>query len=99
MSDEVEENDGQPGKVNIETTLAVVSNILNSDDFTADVIEQNGWKIEDVLGSQTKLHVAVLFLASRYQWSVELLSRQTDTLKKQVDELQQRLSQMEDDGK
>ena len=95
MSDQVEENEGQPSGVNIEKTLAVVSNILADNTIATEVIEHNGWDHRLVNRPE---QVAILFLASRYQWSVELLSTQTATLKKELDELRQRVALLENSG-
>ena len=92
MSDQVEENEGQPTGVSIEKTLAVVSNILNDPDFTKEVTRHNGW--QPTLNMFPE-QVALLFLASRYQWSVELLSTQIATLRAELDELRQRTAQLE----
>lgn len=81
--DEVE---GQPNGVRIESTLAVVSNILASFDFAQEVVKHNGWEISGP-PSQFQHTVAILFLASRFQRAVDTLSRQTATLKNQVDAL------------
>jgi hypothetical protein len=87
MSDEVEV---QPNGVSVEQTLAVVSHILSDNEFAAEVRNQNSWL--DTLSDQD---TAVLFLASRYQWSVGLLSLQTDTLKRELDGLATQLADLE----
>jgi len=68
----------QPNGVSVEETLAVVSHVLSDSEFAAEVRNQNGWV--DMSDENT----AVLFLASRYQWSVTLLSLQTATLKREI---------------
>jgi len=68
--------------VSVEQTLAVVSHVLSDPEFAAEVRNQNGWK-EDLSDQDT----ALLFLASRYQWSVALLSIRDETVKRQVDGL------------
>lgn len=84
------EVDTQPNGVSVEQTLAVVSHILSDSDFAAEVRSQNGW-VDDLSDERT----AVLFLASRYQWSVGLLSIQTATLKRELDGLATQLSDLE----
>lgn len=76
--------------MSVEATLAVVSHVLSDPEFAAAVREQNGW-VEDLSDEQT----AVLFLASRYQWSVALLSTQTATLKRELDGLATQLADLE----
>ncbi len=80
----------QPTGVSVEQTLAVVSHVLSDPEFAAEVRNQNGW-IEDLTDEKT----AVLFLASRYQWSVSLLSLQTTTLKRELDGLATQLAHLE----
>ncbi len=84
MSDEVEV---QPTGTSVEETLAVVSHVLSDPEFAAEVRNQNGW-VDDLTDEKT----AILFLASRYQWSVSLLSLQTSTLKRELDGLATRIS-------
>jgi len=72
----------QPTGVSVEETLAVVSHVLSDPEFAAEVRKQNDWK-EDLPDQDT----ALLFLASRYQWSVALLSIRDETLKRQVEGL------------
>ena len=72
----------QPNGESVEQTLAVVSHVLSDPEFAAEVRNQNGWK-EDLSDQDT----ALLFLSSRYQWSVALLSIRDETLKRQVDGL------------
>lgn len=81
----------QPTGASVEETLAVVSHVLNDPEFAAEVRNQNGW-VEDLSDDRT----AVLFLASRYQWSVGLLSMQTNTLSNQVQGLERRIVNFED---
>ena len=82
----------QPTGASVEQTLAVVSHILVDPEFAAEVRNQNGW-VEDM----TDRHdTAILFLASRYQWSVGLLSMQTNTLSNQVQGLERRIVDLED---
>ena len=71
--------DVQPSGEVIEETLAVVSHILSAPDFAEKVRNQNGW-----VASLTDEKTAILFLASRYQGSMSLLSRQTSTLLLQI---------------
>jgi hypothetical protein len=82
--------EGQPNGVSVEETLAVVSHILHDPEFAAGVRKQNHW-LDDLTDERT----AVLFLASRYQWSVSLLSLQTATLKREVDGLADHLESLE----
>lgn len=92
MSDDV---DVQPSGERIETTLAVVANILTDAAFAKEVVAHNGWDEVDI-PPLSQQDVAILFLASRYQWAVNLLSRQTTTLKAQVDGLLSRVDSLED---
>lgn len=73
----------QPNGVSIERTLDVVGNILANPDFAKEVATHNGWFVNDDFSQE---RVALLFLACRFQWAVDLLSRQTSTLSKQVEE-------------
>lgn len=66
----------------VEKTLEVVSHILVDADFAAEVVAHNGW-----IEALDQKDVAVLFLASRFQWAVGLLSVQTATLRRELDEL------------
>jgi hypothetical protein len=84
------EVEAQPNGVSVEQTLAVVSHVLSDPGFAAEVRSQNNW-VGDLSDEQT----AVLFLASRYQWSVALLSLQTATLKRELDGLATQLSDLE----
>jgi hypothetical protein len=84
------EVDAQPTGVSVEQTLAVVSYILHDPELAAEVRKQNGW-LETLSDERT----AVLFLASRYQWSAALLSTQIATLKREVDGLATQLSDLE----
>lgn len=83
--------DAQPNGVSIEQTLAVVSHILANADFANEVVEHNAW-----VDGLSQLEVALLFLTSRYQSAVEVLSRQTDTLHREVDGLKTRVRELED---
>lgn len=80
----------QPNGVTIEQTLEVVSHILADADFASEVVVHNGW-IEGL----PEVEVALLFLASRYQSAVTVLSRQTDTLHREVDGLLRRVQELE----
>lgn len=80
----------QPSGVSVEQTLAVVSHVLNDPEFAAEVRKQNDW-VDALSDEQT----AVLFLASRYQWSVALLSLQTTTLKRELDGLATQVEALE----
>jgi len=84
------ETEAQPNGVSVEQTLAVVSHVLSDPELAAEVRSQNGW-VEDLTDEQT----ALLFLASRYQWSVALLSIQTTTLKRELDGLATQLADLE----
>lgn len=64
----------------VQATLEVVSHILTDAETANEVAEHNGW-----VDGLTQEQVAILFLASRYQSTVDVLSRQTDTLKNKVD--------------
>ncbi len=68
----------QPNGVSVEETLAVVSHVLSDPEFAAEVRNQNSWV------EMSDDNTALLFLASRYQWSVTLLSLQTATLKREI---------------
>jgi hypothetical protein len=81
----------QPTGRSVEETLAVVSHVLSNPEFAKGVREQNGW-----VDSLTDEHTALLFLASRYQESVTLLSLRTDTLKRELDGIVTRLTDIED---
>jgi hypothetical protein len=82
--------EAQPNGVSVEQTLAVVSHVLTDPEFAAEVRSQNEW-VADLSDEQT----AILFLASRYQWAVALLSLQTRTLKRELDGLATQLSDLE----
>lgn len=85
MSDEV-----QPNGVSIERTLDVVGSILADEAFAQDVAVHNGWGAE-----LSQERVAILFLAFRFQWAVDLLSRRTATLNNKVDEAINRAANLE----
>ena len=84
------EVEAQPTGASVEETLAVVSHVVNDPEFAAEVRKQNDW-IDELTDDRT----AILFLASRYQWSVALLSIQTATLKRELDGLATQLSDLE----
>lgn len=87
----------QPTGVSVERTLDVVAKVLDSREFAEEVATHNNWP-KDM--SQDK--VALLFLACRFQWAVDLLSRQAATLKREVDGLTGSVRTMENrecDGK
>jgi len=86
----VEDANVQPNGVDISPTLLAVNEILFNAEFAADVRAHNNW-VEDLSDERT----AILFLASRYQGTVDLLSRQTITLKQWVDGLDRRLVALE----
>ena len=77
----VVEVETQPNGVSVERTLDVVGMILGDVDFAKEVAVHNGWG-DDLSQDRT----AVLFLACRFQWAIDLLSRQTSTLSKRVEE-------------
>ena len=86
-----EEVDVQPNGVRVEKTLEVVERILQDTDFAAEVAEHNGWSTDaDVR------ETALRFLASRYQWSVSLLSLQTNNLKAEMDALSDAVRHLQD---
>lgn len=82
--------EAQPTGETVEQTLAVVSHVLADSEFAAEVRNQNGWK-EDLSDQDT----ATLFLSSRYQWSMALLSLQTATLKRELAGLATQLEELE----
>ena len=82
--------DVQPNGVDISPTVLAVNEILFNSEFAAEVREHNGWA-KDLSDERT----ALLFLAARYQWTVELLSRQTVTLKQATEGLERRLVALE----
>ena len=82
--------DVQPNGVDISPTVLAVNEILFNSEFAAEVREHNNW-VEDLSDERT----ALLFLAARYQWTVELLSRQTVTLKQATEGLERRLVALE----
>ncbi len=84
------EADVQPNGVDISPTLLAVNEILFNSEFAAQVRAHNNWA-EDLSDDRT----AVLFLAARYQWAVDLLSRQTITLKQTTEGLERRLVALE----
>jgi len=85
--------DAQPNGESVEQTIAVVSHVLNDPEFATEVRKQNDWK-EDLSDADT----AVLFLASRFQWAVGLLSVQTATLKRELDGLATQFADLEARG-
>ena len=87
----VEDTDAQPTGESVEQTLAVVSHILMDSKFAAEVRKDNGWR-SDICDERT----AVLFLASRYQWSVGILALQTATLERSVWDLSRRIVDLEE---
>ncbi len=80
----------QPNGIDISPTLLAVNEILFNSEFAAELRAHNNW-VEDLSDERT----ALLFLAARYQWAVELLSRQTITLKQQSEGLERRLVALE----
>jgi hypothetical protein len=86
----VKNADVQPNGVDISPTVLAVNEILFNPEFAAEVREHNNW-VADLSDERT----ALLFLAARYQSSVDLLSRQTTTLKQHVDGLERRIAAFE----
>ncbi|KKL73934.1 hypothetical protein LCGC14_2069930 [marine sediment metagenome] len=84
------EADVQPNGVDISPTVLAVNEILFNSEFAAEVRAHNNW-VEDLSDERT----ALLFLAARYQGTVELLSRQTVTLKQTIEGLERRLVALE----
>ncbi|KKL13757.1 hypothetical protein LCGC14_2522580 [marine sediment metagenome] len=82
--------DVQPNGVDISPTVLAVNEILFNSEFAAEVREHNNW-----VGDLSDERTALLFLAARYQWTVELLSRQTVTLKQATEGLERRLVALE----
>ena len=82
--------DAQPNGESVEQTIAVVRHVLNDPEFATEVRKQNDW-VDGLTDEKT----AVLFLASRYQWSVSLLSLQTATLKRELEGLATQLADLE----
>ncbi len=80
----------QPNGVDISPTVLAVNEILFNAEFAAQVRVHNDWA-----GSLSDERTALLFLAARYQWTVELLSRQTVTLKQLTEGLERRLVALE----
>lgn len=80
----------QPDGVSFERTLDVVGQILTDANFAREVAVHNGWG-EEISSDKT----AVLFLACRFQWAIDLLSRQTATLRTQVEEAITRAANLE----
>ncbi|MBD3261964.1 MAG: hypothetical protein GF334_09940 [Candidatus Altiarchaeales archaeon] len=74
--------DAQPNGERLEKTMDVVPRILFDADFAEEVRKSNGFP-EGV----DQKDVAILFLTGRFQWAVELLTRRTNTLDRQVDGL------------
>jgi hypothetical protein len=81
----------QPNGIDISPTILAVNEILFTPEFAAEIRTHNNWS-PDLSDERT----ALLFLAARYQSSVDLLSRQTVTLKQQVDGLERRIVAFED---
>ena len=86
----IEDANVQPNGVDISPTLLAVNEILFNSEFAAEVRAHNDWA-EDLSDERT----ALLFLAARYQWAVDLLSRQTITLKQLTDGHDRRLVALE----
>jgi|GEM_PF-5331203 len=82
--------DVQPNGVDISPTVLAVNEILFNSEFASEVREHNNW-----VGDLSDERTALLFLAARYQWTVELLSRQTVTLKQATEGLERRLVALE----
>lgn len=86
----VEDANVQPNGVDISPTVLAVNEILFNSEFAAEIRAHNDWA-EDLSDERT----ALLFLAARYQWTVDLLSRQTITLKQLTEGLDRRLVALE----
>ena len=89
MSEEV---NVQPTGKSLERTMDVVPEILSDPEFAAEVARHHGWP-EDV-DTHT---IALLFLTGRFQWAIDLLGRQTQTLKRDVDGNTRRIGALEDE--
>ena len=72
------DTEGQPNGVHIEKTLDVVDQVLSNLEFAEEVAAHNKWFIP--AGENFQQGVALRFLTARYQWTVSLLSAQTETL-------------------
>ncbi len=68
-----------------------MNEILTNPDFCEDVKENHDWPVD-----MASDRVALLFLAARYQEAVTLISLQTQTLKRSIDNHEARLVQLED---
>ena len=86
----IRDADVQPNGADISPTVLAVNEILFNSEFAAEIREHNGW-VADLSDERT----AILFLAARYQSAVELLSRQTVTLKQLTEGLERRMVSLE----
>lgn len=80
----------QPSGVSVERTLDVVGKMIADGNFAREVAIHNGWD-EDL----SRDAVTILFLTCRFQWAIDLLSRQTATLRAQVEEATTRAANLE----
>ncbi len=80
----------QPNGIDISSTVLAVNEILFTPEFAAEIREHNDWDPE--LSDE---RTALLFLAARYQWAVDLISRQTVTLKQTTEAIERRLVALE----
>ena len=89
MSDnENEEVEAQPNGVDLSPTAMSINEILTNPEFAQQIREHNGWS-EDA----TDDHTAILFLAVRYQESMEILHRRTKELQRLIQGLDNRISE------
>jgi hypothetical protein len=86
-----EEVDVQPSGVKIEKTLEVVEKILVDPIFAVEVAAHNNWDVD-----LDPRDIALRFLASRYQWSISLLSLQTANLRNELSGLASSVLYLED---
>lgn len=86
-----EDVDVQPTGKRVEQTLDVVGHVLTDKKWFEDVCKANNWD-----NNRSAEEIAILFLASRYQWTVSLLAKQNSDLLNKVVELENRLENLED---
>jgi hypothetical protein len=77
MNDDV---DVQPNGEHVERTLDVVPRILFDPEFAEEVRAHN-----DFPEGVDQKDVAILFLTGRFHWAIDLLTKRTDTLARQID--------------
>lgn len=77
--------------VELSKTKDLVARILVDADFAKEVAVHNRWD-----GNLPAAHVALLLLSARFNWAVELLSRQTATLLNLTNTSLARTAQLED---